>query len=244
MGLYNACGLPWISTVVNNYIANPPTASASKVEFNMCCLSPGDCTTNPVAGTCPLGNLNCQLGNSRYTCRFRPAVNQGPTCYDEGTLAYTRDLPCCSNQLTGFLKTQPCIGAFSTVNNATLCCTSTDAASCDWSIACFKDTPYYCMGGVKGSVCYGYTAKGQSTDKCVQELGLGTELRDSCMTMELPNEGTCTLGGGGPPAPFPLPTTPAKPSAKPTGPSGPDPSRIAGELPGNAARHSKSMTRW
>ncbi|KAG0344547.1 hypothetical protein BG004_004362 [Podila humilis] len=216
MGLYNSCELPWISTVVNNYLANPPQYR-SLVDFSMCCLTPGDCTYQPVSGTCPMGYLDCHMGNSRFTCRFDRATGQGPTCFQEGSLANTRNMPCCGSQVYDFLKTQECIGAFGTVGDANVCCTSkTDVTSCKYVIGCIGYTPYYCQGGVTSSVCWGYDPNGTGLDKCVSELNLVNEVKESCMSMSFPSSG-CALGGSGPPAPPPQPSTPTAPSGTRTG---------------------------
>ncbi|KAG0347357.1 hypothetical protein BG005_000235 [Podila minutissima] len=204
MGLYPACSLPWIDTAVNKYVDNiPPLGSI--IETYMCCLTPGDCTTNPVQGTCPLGYLDCTLGNTRYACKFSPSAGQGPSCYSEGTLTHTRNLPCCQSNLVDYLKTQTCTGGFGTVGNASYCCTDKSVDSCSTRIGCPGLTadghrPYYCKGGVTGSICTGY---GDSySEKCVTEIGLVQEVSESCMSMTFPSTG-CVLGGSGPALPPP-----------------------------------------
>lgn len=135
MGLYPPCNLPWVDAAVNKYVGNMPQFS-SKVDAYMCCLTPGDCTTNPVQGTCPLGYLNCTFGNTRYACSFSPPPGQGPQCFSEGTLAHTRNVPCCQSNLIDYLKTQTCTGGFSTATNTSYCCTDKTVGSCSTQIGC------------------------------------------------------------------------------------------------------------
>ncbi|KAF9019407.1 hypothetical protein BGZ52_003450 [Haplosporangium bisporale] len=232
MGLYGACNLPWIDTVINNYADNIPQFSPQITPF-LCCLTPGDCTINPVQGTCPLGYLDCTLGNSRWACALRPSAGQGPQCYAEGTLTHTRNLPCCPSNVVDFLKTQPCSGGFSTVTNSSICCTdNTNADSCKFEIGCpgsitTGQNPYYCKGGVTDSICTGYSG-GANFEKCVTEIGLVSEVAPNCMSMTFPPSG-CALGGSGPALPpggLPSPSvstllpsaTGTKPSPTPTGP--------------------------
>ncbi|KAG0021922.1 hypothetical protein BGZ81_008741 [Podila clonocystis] len=128
MGLFPACNLPWIDTTINKYVDNIPQFR-SQVDTIMCCLTPGDCTTNPVQGQCPLGFLECHFGNSRYACNFTPIPGQGPRCWAEGSLTHTRNIPCCQSHLYEFMKTQSCMGGYSTANNTSICCTGKDAGS-------------------------------------------------------------------------------------------------------------------
>ncbi|KAG0038738.1 hypothetical protein BGZ82_010977 [Podila clonocystis] len=147
VGLYPACNVPWIGTAVNKYVDNI-SQFHSQVDAYMCCLTPGDCTTNPVQGACPMGYLDCTFGNTRYACSFAPPAGQGPRCYSEGTLAHTRSLPCCENNLIDYLKTQPCTGGFSTAGNTSYCCTDKTAGSCVkcvTEIGLLQEVSYNCM---------------------------------------------------------------------------------------------------
>ncbi|KAF9095918.1 hypothetical protein BGX23_012363 [Mortierella sp. AD031] len=85
---YNACKLPWIDTVVNDYATNSSIYSDTDL-FN-CCTSPGVCPSG-YTGSCPYGFLDCSIGNSKYVCRFNDHADPtAQTCYQEGTLAITR----------------------------------------------------------------------------------------------------------------------------------------------------------
>ncbi|KAG0344546.1 hypothetical protein BG004_004361, partial [Podila humilis] len=59
MSLYAECAMPWIDTVVNNFLAKP--LYASQVDFTTCCTAPGECpeTTDMDNMDCPYGYLQC-----------------------------------------------------------------------------------------------------------------------------------------------------------------------------------------
>ncbi|KAF9284433.1 hypothetical protein BGZ74_001736 [Mortierella antarctica] len=190
MGLFPACNLPWIDATVNKYVKNIPQFR-SNVDAIMCCLTPGDCTVNSIQGNCPLGYLDCNFGNSRYACSFLPPTGQGPRCWTEGTLTHTRNLPCCQSHLYEFMKTQPCMGGYSTASNSSMCCTGKDANSCKMQIGCPGLS-------TDGAICHGYTDVLGET--CVSEFGLDSEVFPNCLTTTIPSSG-CALGGSGPALP-------------------------------------------
>ncbi|KAG0283486.1 hypothetical protein BGZ96_012117, partial [Linnemannia gamsii] len=91
MSLYDACNFSWVDTVVNAYATNSSNIY-SDTRFSTCCTSPGVCP-NSYLGTCPYGYLDCTLGNSKYVCRFNDYSASSQTCYQEGSLAITRNKP-------------------------------------------------------------------------------------------------------------------------------------------------------
>ncbi|KAG0217462.1 hypothetical protein BGX33_010473 [Mortierella sp. NVP41] len=161
---YNACKLPWIDTVVNDYATNSSIYSDTDL-FN-CCTSPGVCPSG-YTGSCPYGFLDCSIGNSKYVCRFNDHADPtAQTCYQEGTLAITRSKPCCPPLLGQFLKSQSCLhGTGLSFDTNVRCLTE---SSCDFASICFGYQNYGGQVGLKYGVYSGYI-KGAppGTGQCV-----------------------------------------------------------------------------
>ncbi|KAG0347356.1 hypothetical protein BG005_000234 [Podila minutissima] len=127
--------MPWIDPMVKNYAENVPK-NFHETEARLCCLAPGDCSSVVTATGCPLGHLTYKIGNSRYACSFFLSAAEPGRCYQEGTLAHTRNMTCCQSNLVEYLKTQTCTGGFASPFSSSYCCTGDDVASCTTGIGC------------------------------------------------------------------------------------------------------------
>ncbi|KAG0249378.1 hypothetical protein BG011_009371, partial [Mortierella polycephala] len=206
MGLYPACNIPWIDTVVNKFAAN--ATEYNRADFLKCCTAPGECY-DAFSGGCPYGSLSCTVGNSRYACRYSNYEILDGTCFHEGSLAVTRSLPCCPSLLTNFLKTESCMSGFLRVSKSTVCCKDdSNPASCQWVLGCIGYTSFNGIGAQTTGVYYGFNPDTISSGDpyCVQEVSLGNEVEPDCLAMSFPQSG-CALGASGqsptsaPPAP-------------------------------------------
>ncbi|KAF9284432.1 hypothetical protein BGZ74_001735 [Mortierella antarctica] len=208
--------MPWIDPMVKNYAENVPK-NLHETEARLCCLAPGDCSSVVTATGCPLGHLTCKIGNSRYACSFFLSAAEPRRCYQEGTLAHTRNITCCQSNLVDYLKTQTCTGGFASPFSSSYCCTGDDVASCTTGNGCpaipINGNSYYCIGGMNSTICTGLT---DELVECATEIGLVSEISPDCMSMTFPPFG-CALGGSGPPLPS---TTRSSATRAPT-PTGP-----------------------
>ncbi|KAF9109756.1 hypothetical protein BGX27_007242 [Mortierella sp. AM989] len=198
MGLYPACNLPWIDTVVNNYVAN--ATQFTSPNLMTCCTAPGQCDTK-YTGRCPLGNLDCTMGNTKYACTWDDyTAASSRKCYQEGPLIYTRNLPCCPSELPGFFKSASCLPAFGTIGGGnTVCCTS--PGKCQWTLGCIGYDSYNGHAGETIGVYHGFDATGGTNGAslyCVQEMALGRPVGpdEDCLAIILPTSG-CALSEGG-----------------------------------------------
>ncbi|KAF9941359.1 hypothetical protein BGZ67_005189 [Mortierella alpina] len=236
-----ACNLPWIDTVVNSYAGN--STYSNPVSFTHCCPTPGNCGLYPATGGCTGGVIECTVGNSRFACRHTQNFKTDTACYQEGTLAATRNIPCCTPALPGFLKTQTCMSGFARGPKTWVCCKDrNDAGSCLWAMTCFGYPSFFGIGGKESGLFYGFIPAGEATTGskyCVHEVALGKEVESGgCLAMSPPQSG-CALGGSGPPAPFPVQTSSS--SIRPTQGAPADTKTVIGPVP-TGTRPSEAST--
>ncbi|KAF9920198.1 hypothetical protein FBU30_009999 [Linnemannia zychae] len=218
MALYNSCEMPWLENVVNTYASNSSNIY-SDTELRACCTSPGVCP-NSHTGACPYASINCQIGNSKWVCRFnaydKTVVPQ--TCYQEGSLAVTRNKPCCPPMLRDFLHNQICLSGTGSVSDNWVCCPS-GAGSCEFVLGCIGYQGFLAQLGRQFAVYTGYvkglTPIGEGSSYCVEEINLTNEVRPNCYTV---GNASCSLGGNVAPPPV-IPSTAISTTSNPTGSS-------------------------
>ncbi|KAF9298835.1 hypothetical protein BGZ88_004068 [Linnemannia elongata] len=196
MSLYDACNLPWVDTVVNAYASNSSNKISDTRLFD-CCTSPGVCPTN-YTGKCPYGYLDCTIGNSKYVCNFNDYSSvPSRTCYQEGSLAVTRDKPCCPSMLGSFLQQQTCLEGTGSSYSDWVCCPS-GAATCQFVMGCIGYQGFNGNLGLKYAVYSGYVSGLSSTGSsyCVEEVSLGAAKSSNCYAV---GQTGCSLGGVAPP---------------------------------------------
>ncbi|KAF8946714.1 hypothetical protein BGZ47_011540 [Haplosporangium gracile] len=233
MSLYDACNLPWVDTVVNAYASNSSNIYSDTRLFN-CCTSPGVCPNN-YTGKCPYGNLDCTIGNSKYVCRFNDYSSaSSQTCYQEGSLAITRNKPCCPNMLSSFLKKQSCLEGTGSSYDDWVCCPN-GPETCQFVMGCIGYQGFMGHLGLQYAVYSGFVSGLSSTGSsyCVEEVSLGAAKSSYCYAVG----GTgCSLGGVTPPpltnvtTTTTIATTPVLPTTRPaisTGGSGTGPAVVS-----------------
>ncbi|KAF9119943.1 hypothetical protein BGW39_011793, partial [Mortierella sp. 14UC] len=205
MALYKNCQFPWLDSVVNSYASNT-SITFSDTRLNSCCTSPGVCP-NDYTEKCPYGYLDCKIGNSKFVCEFSDYSPSAASsrCFQEGSLAVTRNKPCCPYMLSNFLTQQACLEGAASVYDSWVCCPA-GQGTCQFVMGCIGYQGFIGSLGEQFAVYTGYVSGLGSalSGYCVEEVDLGSAQKPNCYSVAASK---CNLGGGVAPPPPVITTT-------------------------------------